>query len=287
MWPRKYLETTTFVASCDQPFGTSTSVCSKTASPCSLLMRALRDSHSTPSSGGSPARVKRRSMRSPFGPRRAFGVPPTARRLPAESFASFAGMACLPRVVSSALTSPPPLDVFRHLPAVAFRRRPPPPRRLDSRARSHGPALPPFEFAALVFRTGTPALAAMRGPRRADGREASGDERGAGTPGAPEPDSGPPSRFRLASPRRPPVSNPPGRRGDVSHPRRTSYFAGRIASTEKIQNRGLPEDPDHNPLRFLPMRPKACLPPGDDGSPLARSGAPSARNPRADGSPSG
>src|SRR3954449_6267223 len=42
MWPRKYLLTTTFVASCDQKVGTSTSFCSKTLLPVSELMPAVR-----------------------------------------------------------------------------------------------------------------------------------------------------------------------------------------------------------------------------------------------------
>ena len=40
MWPRKYLLTTTLVASCDQKSGTSTSFCSKTLLPDSLEMPA-------------------------------------------------------------------------------------------------------------------------------------------------------------------------------------------------------------------------------------------------------
>src|SRR6478735_11499010 len=43
-WPRKYLLTTTLVASCDQKFGTSTSFCSKTLFPDSLPMLASRRS---------------------------------------------------------------------------------------------------------------------------------------------------------------------------------------------------------------------------------------------------
>ena len=39
-WPRKYLLTTTLVASCDQKFGTSTSFCSKTLLPVSFVMPA-------------------------------------------------------------------------------------------------------------------------------------------------------------------------------------------------------------------------------------------------------
>jgi hypothetical protein len=45
-WPRKYLLTTTFVASWLQLFGTSTSFCSKTVLPVSLEMAAVRSSHS-------------------------------------------------------------------------------------------------------------------------------------------------------------------------------------------------------------------------------------------------
>src|ERR1051326_650389 len=61
MWPRKYLETTTFVAICDQNFGISTPVCSKTTSPRSLVMTALRVSHSHVSQTSTPDRVKKRS----------------------------------------------------------------------------------------------------------------------------------------------------------------------------------------------------------------------------------
>ena len=49
MWPRKYLLTTTFVASWLQKVGTSTSACSKTALPDSLEMLAWRISHVTSS----------------------------------------------------------------------------------------------------------------------------------------------------------------------------------------------------------------------------------------------
>ena len=42
MWPRKYLLTTTFVASWLQKLGTSMSVCSKTVLPLSFLISALR-----------------------------------------------------------------------------------------------------------------------------------------------------------------------------------------------------------------------------------------------------
>ena len=44
-WPRKYLLTTTLVASWLQEAGTSTSFCSKTVLPVSLEMPAVRYSH--------------------------------------------------------------------------------------------------------------------------------------------------------------------------------------------------------------------------------------------------
>ena len=49
--PRKYFDTTTLVASCDHAVGISTSCCSKTTSPFSPWMTALRRSHSTASNG--------------------------------------------------------------------------------------------------------------------------------------------------------------------------------------------------------------------------------------------
>ena len=49
MWPRKYLETTTFVASWLQEVGTSTSVCSNTLLPLSLEIDAVRVSQVTSS----------------------------------------------------------------------------------------------------------------------------------------------------------------------------------------------------------------------------------------------
>ena len=45
MWPRKYLLTTTLVASWLQATGTSMSVCSNTVLPDSLEMFAVRISH--------------------------------------------------------------------------------------------------------------------------------------------------------------------------------------------------------------------------------------------------
>src|SRR5215472_15868690 len=46
-WPRKYFCATTLVASCDHERGTSTSFCSKKTAPFSLVMEAVRRSHST------------------------------------------------------------------------------------------------------------------------------------------------------------------------------------------------------------------------------------------------
>src|ERR1700730_17470748 len=65
-WPRKYLLTTTLVAICDQALGISTSVCSKTTSPFSLVMVAVRSSHSTSSKGWTPGRVNRRGTVRPW-----------------------------------------------------------------------------------------------------------------------------------------------------------------------------------------------------------------------------
>src|SRR5262245_53833211 len=64
-WPRKYFDTTTLVASCDQPFGISQSRCSKISSPRSFVMVAERSSHSTSSKGCTPGRVKTRSSARP------------------------------------------------------------------------------------------------------------------------------------------------------------------------------------------------------------------------------
>src|SRR6202011_3864655 len=66
MTPRKYLETTTLVATCDQVVGISTSCCSKTTSPFSLVMAASRVSHCTSSNGATPGRVKYRFQGRPF-----------------------------------------------------------------------------------------------------------------------------------------------------------------------------------------------------------------------------
>src|SRR5487761_1654093 len=63
--PRKYLLTTTLVAICDHDVGISTSCCSKTFSPLSLPMTALRRSQVTSSKGCTPSWVKRRSTFSP------------------------------------------------------------------------------------------------------------------------------------------------------------------------------------------------------------------------------
>src|SRR3989442_15083563 len=64
--PRKYFETTTLVATCDQLVGISTSCCSKTTSPFSLVMEASRVSHWTSSHGATPGRVKDPFQGSPF-----------------------------------------------------------------------------------------------------------------------------------------------------------------------------------------------------------------------------
>src|SRR2546426_6917175 len=66
--PRKYLETTMFVACCDQNFGISTSRCSNTTLPFSLPMTAERTSHSTSSNGSSPSRVKNLGYSIPESP---------------------------------------------------------------------------------------------------------------------------------------------------------------------------------------------------------------------------
>src|SRR5215831_4128515 len=58
--PRKYFETTMFVACCDPDFGISTSRCSNTTSPFSLPITAERSSHSISSNGSTPASVKKR-----------------------------------------------------------------------------------------------------------------------------------------------------------------------------------------------------------------------------------
>ena len=63
--PRKYFETTMFVASWDQNLGISTSRCSKTTSPFSLPMTADRSSHSISSNGSTPSREKYREYSSP------------------------------------------------------------------------------------------------------------------------------------------------------------------------------------------------------------------------------
>src|SRR5712692_579504 len=64
--PRKYFETTTLVATCDQVIGISTSCCSKTTSPFSLVMEASRVSHWTSSNGATPGRVKYRFQGRPL-----------------------------------------------------------------------------------------------------------------------------------------------------------------------------------------------------------------------------
>src|SRR5450759_463376 len=67
-WPRKYLLTTTFVASWLQKTGTSTSFCSKTVLPVSEEMPAVRYSQAISSYGWTPGRVHRRSKLRPRVP---------------------------------------------------------------------------------------------------------------------------------------------------------------------------------------------------------------------------
>src|SRR5882724_2473322 len=64
--PRKYLDTTTLVASWDHVFGISTSRCSKTVSPDSPEITAERISHSTVSYGFVPLGTNRRGTERPF-----------------------------------------------------------------------------------------------------------------------------------------------------------------------------------------------------------------------------
>ena len=64
--PWKYLEATIFVAVIDQLFGTSTFFCSKMTSPDSLVIAAVRYSHSTLSYGEIPSRVKYRRNSKPL-----------------------------------------------------------------------------------------------------------------------------------------------------------------------------------------------------------------------------
>src|SRR4051812_40989787 len=113
MWPRKYLLTTTLVASWLQNEGTSTSVCSKTILPDSFLISALRRSHVISSYGWTPGVVQRRSNLRPstsrpvnrpsssIGPE-AFALEPfrTAFR------AGLAAMTFVPSSVVSGVTAP-------------------------------------------------------------------------------------------------------------------------------------------------------------------------------------
>src|SRR5690349_8747084 len=69
MWPRKYLLTTTLVASWLQNAGTSTSFCSKTVLPDSLPMLAVRISQVISSYGCTPGLVQRRGNVRPFAGR--------------------------------------------------------------------------------------------------------------------------------------------------------------------------------------------------------------------------
>src|SRR2546422_10561289 len=73
--PWKYLEATIFVAVIDQLLGTSTFFCSKITSPDSLVIAAVRCSHSTVSYGEIPSRLKYRRNSSPFGALARFPFP--------------------------------------------------------------------------------------------------------------------------------------------------------------------------------------------------------------------
>src|SRR3984893_2376356 len=66
MLPRQDFEPTTLVATCDQVVAISTSCCSKTISPFSLVMTASRVSHCTSSNGTTPGRVKYRFQGRPL-----------------------------------------------------------------------------------------------------------------------------------------------------------------------------------------------------------------------------
>src|SRR5262245_59450352 len=65
-FPWKYLEATIFVAVMDQFLGVSTSFCSKITSPDSLVIAAVRYSHSIASYGEIPSRVKYRRNSRPL-----------------------------------------------------------------------------------------------------------------------------------------------------------------------------------------------------------------------------
>src|SRR5207302_10325109 len=64
--PGQCLPAPPVVATCDQVVGTSTSCCSKTASPFSLVIDASRVSHWTSSNGATPGRVKYRFQGRPL-----------------------------------------------------------------------------------------------------------------------------------------------------------------------------------------------------------------------------
>src|SRR5436309_8534352 len=77
--PWKYLEATMFVAVMDHVFGTSTFFCSKITSPDSLVIAAVRYSHSTRSKGDTPSRVKYLRNSSPFWAVVTFPLPSAFR----------------------------------------------------------------------------------------------------------------------------------------------------------------------------------------------------------------
>src|SRR5262249_11417334 len=126
--PRKYLDTTTLVASCDQAFGISTSRCSKTTSPPSPWITAARVSHSTSSYGLTPAGTNRRATGSPAR------APPTP---PSGAPPACSGCRPPPGLCPSPAPPPrPPPPPAPHPPP------PPPPPAVTTRSRTPIPPGP-------------------------------------------------------------------------------------------------------------------------------------------------
>src|ERR1700691_499233 len=99
--PRKYLDTTTLVAVCDQARGTSTSRCSNTTRPSSPAITAERNSHSTSPNGSTPGWLKKRSSVSP------------ARDAIWARSGAFGDFLSSPAIdISPAAMSPPPLTIL-------------------------------------------------------------------------------------------------------------------------------------------------------------------------------
>src|SRR3990172_7217879 len=128
--PRKYFETTTLVASCDQNAGTSTLSCLKTTSPVSLLIAALRSSHFTSSKGCTPGVLWRRFTTRPCPALRA--VTATSGRDARTALARrLAVLAC----VSMIIWSPDSVDYLSRLQS--------PVATLDLHPRAFAPIEPP------------------------------------------------------------------------------------------------------------------------------------------------